>query len=339
MINFISSENKKAIVENARESLRYSVNRESLNISEKMKSIANSHQSIYTQIDHFYKNREKYSVLKSDTEYKKDQFGLYYQTKDTGGADAMSFLFTKLTQDEIVSYLNQTQWFDMHLKNAVNSSDAVVASWVIDSDAMIRYYPFIELHNYMSDLSNFFDWSFYYEADPKHNPQKKALWSSIYMDPAQNGWMTSYIAPVYDNNNTFRAVVGVDVPIKALAQEILPKNIPFDGEVFLTDDEGMIIAISDKLNLFFELVKLKRNENNELIVHEVLKPIEHNLLKHKNKNIAIGFKKYFQNNAKSGEFVFKDKKFLVENKNISGTNWKVFFLIDKDRLVENLSKT
>ncbi len=335
MINFISLENEKNLIKNARSSLKYSVNRESAIVTNKMKGMADSHAAVFTQMEHFYNHRDKYSILDPTITYRQDKFGLYYQTQNKGGADAISFVFTKLSEKEIVRYLNETQWFDIQLKAAVDANKAVVASWIIDSNAMIRYYPHIGLHNYMSDVSNFFDWTFYYEADSKHNPEKKALWSSIYLDPAKQGWMTSYIKPIYDNQNQFRGVVGIDVPIRKLADEVLSQYIPFGGEVFLADDKGMIIAITDKLNLFLDLVKLKKNEKNELVIHEILKPREHNLLTHQNKQISKQFEPYFKRGVSSGEFSYKGKNFLVENRDIKGINWKIFFLINKDTIMKD----
>jgi signal transduction histidine kinase/CheY-like chemotaxis protein/HPt (histidine-containing phosphotransfer) domain-containing protein len=339
MIFYVSDENKKNILKNSRDYLHYAVNRESDIIRNKMKSITDSHRNIFTQVQHFYNNEEKYTILNDKVSYGENKYGLYYQEKDIGGADTMSFKFTKLSKNEITSYLNKTQWFDISLKNAVQAHDAVVASWVIDSNAIIRYYPFIGLHKYLSDVSNFFDWSFYYEADLKHNPFKRPLWSSVYLDPAMNGWMTSYIAPIYNNKDEFKGVVGIDVPIKQLANEVLPKNIPFNGEVFLTDSKGMIFAISDKLNLFLDLVSLKKNDNNELVIHEVLQPKEHNLINHKNQEIAKQFEDYFKQGVQTGVFSFKDKNFLVENRQIQGTDWKVFFLIDEDIIIKDTLKT
>jgi serine phosphatase RsbU (regulator of sigma subunit) len=338
MTNYILEENEKTLLKNARISLEYAVNRESSIIETKMRSIADSHKSIYSQIDHFYKNRDKYTVLDDGAVYKRDDFGLYFQTEDRGGADAMSFLFTTLHKDEIFDYLDHTQWFDMHLKNAVDAHASVVASWIIDSEAMIRYYPFIELHQYLSDLSNFFEWSFYYEADIRHNPEKRPLWSSIYLDPAGNGWMTSYIAPIYDASDKFRGVVGVDVPIKELANEVIVKDVPFDGDIFLTDSKGMVIAISDQLNILFELVELKKNDKNELKVVEILKPIEHNLLKHQNSEISAQFAPFFKDGLHRGEISLKDRDFLVENRDILGTDWKVFFIFDKKIVIEDSLK-
>jgi len=147
MVNYISAENEKHIIKNARESLQYSVSRESAIIKNKMKSMADSHQALFSQREYFYSHRDKYQVIDPNVKYAKDKYGLFYQTKDRGGADAMSFLFSKLSQEEITSYLNETQWFDIALKNAQEAHEAVVASWIIDSDALIRYCPFIELHN------------------------------------------------------------------------------------------------------------------------------------------------------------------------------------------------
>ena len=339
MIHYVSSENQNNILKNSRDYLQYAVNRESDIIKNKMKSITDSHKNIFTQVDHFYNHRNKYTVLNNDIHYDENRYGLYYQREDIGGADTMSFKFTKLPRDEIVNYLNETQWFDISLKNAVEAHNAVVAAWVIDSDALIRYYPFIGLHQYLSDASNFFDWSFYYEADLKYNPSKKPLWSSVYLDPAMNGWMTSYIAPIYNAKDEFKGVVGLDVPIKQLADEVLPKNIPFNGEVFLTDDKGMVFAISDKLNLFLDLVQLKKNDKNELVIYEILQPKEHNLINHKNSDIAKQFEGYFKQGLQSGFFSYKDKNFLVENRQIEGTDWKIFFLIDEDVIIKDTLKT
>jgi len=338
VLDYISEANKESILKNARESLKYSIDRESNIITNKMKSIADSHKNIYTTVENFYKHSDRYTVLDNTVEYKRDKYGLYYQTKDRGGADALSLAFTTLSKDEIFNYLNATQWFDIPLKNAVEANDEVVASWVIDSHALIRYYPFVELHKYMSYFKNFLEWNFYYEADLQHNPDKKAFWCSIYLDPAGKSWMTSYVAPIYDDKDEFRGVVGVDVPIKKLAQNVLSKDIPFDGEIFLTDEKGMIIAITDKLNLFFDLVKLEDNSKHKLVFKEILQPVEHNLLKHKDKVVSSQFKEYFEKDIPSGEFHYKGKTFLVEDRNIPKTKWKIFFLIDKDKITQDSLK-
>lgn len=339
IFHYISAENEKNILNNSKESLYYAVDIESSAITKKMESIENAHNTIYTQFSHFYNHRDKYTILDEDTKYEKYKTGLIFQQKNGDTSIGWSFSFSKLHQEEIITYLRTTQWCDMSLKNAVKDNKEVVSSWVIDADGMSRYYPYIDIENFLADLPNPDNWNFYYEAKKEYNPEKKPLWSSIYLDPAGQGWMTSYIAPIYDKSDKFRGVVGLDVPIKELARNILPTNIPFNGEVFLTDNKGMLIAISDKLSVFLDLTELKNNEKGELLSSQILQPTEYNLLTHPNKSISSQFKEYFEKDIMEGEFIHKGKSFLVETKDIKGVPWKVFFLFDKSIIIKNSLKT
>lgn len=334
VLNYLIDMNRDNILKNANSYISYAIDREAETMKKRMKAIADSHKNIVTRVEHYYKNRDKYPVLNNSIEYKRNANGLYYQDKDIGGADSMSFLFTSLSKNEISKYLNETQWFDIPLQNAVEAHNEVVASWVIDKDAMIRYYPFIGLHNYFKEETNFFEFNFYYEVDPKHNPRREARWSSIYLDPAMQGWLTSYIAPIYDHRGEFHGVVGVDVPVKDLATEVLPEKIPSEGEVVITDKNGMIIAISDKMSLFLDLSKLKKNEKNELLVEDVFAPEDHSFLKHPNSEISKQFKDYFFDSKIKGEFTYKGKTYLVQQETIKETEWKLFFFIDRDEVMK-----
>ena len=339
MTGYIMKENKENILNNIHISLLYSVNRESKTISEKIKSIENSHNNIYKQVEHFYKHRDKYKAYDENTQYGKNKFGLLYQKKDGDSSVGWAFLFTKLMRPEILEYLKASQWLDIPLQNAVKDNTEVQSSWIVDADGICRFYPYIDVDVFPSDLDNLDGWNFYYEAQEKYNPTKKPLWSSIYFDPAGQGWTTSYIAPIYDEKSKFRAVVGLDIPIKKLTKNILPDNIPFDGEVFLTNNKGMVLGISDNLSQFFDLIQLKKNKKGELLPSEILKPIEHNLLNHPNETIALQFQNYFKNNVTEGEFVYKGKSFFVEAREIEGIQWKVFFLFDKSAILEDSLKT
>jgi len=336
---YVMQENRENILSSIQVSLLYSVNRESNTISGKIKSIENSHNNIYKQAEHFYKHRDKYKPYDKKTQYGKNKFGLLYQKRDGDSSVGWAFLFTKLKTQEILEYLKASQWLDIPLQNAVKDNLEVQSSWIVDNDGMCRFYPYIDVDVFPSDLDNLDGWNFYYEAQEKYNPTKKSLWSSIYFDPAGQGWTTSYIAPIYDNNNKFRAVVGLDIPIKKLTKNILPKKIPFDGEVFLTNNKGMILGISDNLSRFLDLMQLKKNKEGEMLPSEILKPIEHNLLNHPDKTVASQFQGYFKNNLKEGEFIYKGKSFFVEAREIQGIDWKVFFLFDKRVILEDSLKT
>jgi two-component system, NtrC family, sensor kinase len=61
---------------------------------------------------------------------------------------------------------------------------------------------------------------YFYIADPKNNPDRKAVWTGVYLDPSVKIWMVSAILPVYQGDR-FLGVVGHDLVLtEFLAQTI-----------------------------------------------------------------------------------------------------------------------
>lgn len=334
--SYVIDSNQKELRKNSIDYLEYAIDREAALIEVKMKNITDMHQNIFTMANLFYKNPEKFSILDPSLNYPQDKKGIYYQSKDIGGSDAIAFPFTTKNKEEITASLNKMQWFDLPLKTIVDSNKEVLASWVFDSDALIRYYPFINLHKFLTTEESLLDWNFYYEADLAHNPGKKALWSTIYYDAPGQSWMGSYIQPVYDQNNTMRAVVGVDVPIFPLVKKLLPQDLPFDAEVILTDKNGMVIAMSNEMERLFEFKEMqKTSKDKEGVVNKnILMTSEHNLLTSSNRKITEQFKKYFENKTESGKFVLKNIAYIVEAKSIKPIEWKIFFFVAEDTIIK-----
>ena len=130
---------------------------------------------------------------------------------------------------------------------AKNSKPDVVAAYINTDDPadMNRYYPFIEKpwETYPPDL-DMRNFSFYYLADEEHNPERRAVWTSIYPDPAGMGWMLSCIAPVYVAN-TLKGVVGLDVTVDTL-DRIVQWKLPWGASPLLISAAGTVLAATDK---------------------------------------------------------------------------------------------
>jgi hypothetical protein len=98
-------------------------------------------------------------------------------------------------------------------RNAVEATPYVVASYFNADEpaAMNRYYPFIgkPWEVYPKEVS-MREFNFYYLADAVHNPERKTVWTGVYLDPAGQGWMLSCISPVY-YGDTLKGVVGLDL--------------------------------------------------------------------------------------------------------------------------------
>lgn len=80
---------------------------------------------------------------------------------------------------------------------------------------------------------------FYYQAAPKHNPQKRQIISDLYFDSVGKGLMITISSPIYINS-VFRGVVSLDLDIELLRRLTSIENIP--GESILIDEYGKIVA-------------------------------------------------------------------------------------------------
>jgi PAS domain S-box-containing protein len=92
------------------------------------------------------------------------------------------------------------------------------------------------------DLTTF---EFYYLADAAHNPERQAVWTGVYWDPTGMGWMVSCVAPVYRGSDELVGVVGIDVTLERLTEEIRSLRIKQTGSAFLVSQSGQLIASSE----------------------------------------------------------------------------------------------
>jgi len=119
------------------------------------------------------------------------------------------------------------------LMKSIQHSDKLVAALYFNTwDSYNRIYPWFDTPaQYPHDMV-IPDYNFYYLADAKHNPERKVMWTEVYLDPAGLGWMMSAIAPVY-RGDFLEGVVGLDVTVGQLLGEIAELNVPWQGYAML----------------------------------------------------------------------------------------------------------
>jgi EAL domain-containing protein (putative c-di-GMP-specific phosphodiesterase class I) len=88
--------------------------------------------------------------------------------------------------------------------------------------------------------------SFYYNADPIHNPDKKVLFVPLYKESwaLQNGELGTYVKPIYLDNR-FIGVAGFTLNVKEIANVIYALDLPFKAQAMLMDKENTLIASSN----------------------------------------------------------------------------------------------
>ena len=126
---------------------------------------------------------------------------------------------------------------------ALKAQSPLVAQLYINThDSMCRIYPPIagDLLPPQMDITSY---NFYYEADAAHNPGREVVWTETYLDPAGAGWITSAIAPVYQGDR-LEAVVGADITVQHLIDEILDLEVPWGGHTLLVAADSTLLAAS-----------------------------------------------------------------------------------------------
>ena len=160
---------------------------------------------------------------------------------------------------------------DPTLRTIADTDPLVVQAYVNTFDSLNRIYPGFDVVAQYPPSMDISIYPFFYEADLVHNPGKGAVWTTAYVDPAGQGWMTSAISPVYVGDQ-LEAVAGVDVTVADLVGQILSVPSSFDAFSILVDASGVIIAMPPDGEALFGLNELTTVDYQRSIGEAIVKP-------------------------------------------------------------------
>lgn len=163
------------------------------------------------------------------------------------------------------------------LMEAITTASPLIAQTYVNThESYNRIYPGFDVVATYEPGMVIPDFNFYYEADAAHNPGRKAVWTDAYVDPAGGGWMVSSIAPVYQGDH-LEAVVGIDVTIKTIIDQILNLTLPWDGYALLVGRDGTILALPKRGEADFGLSELTDYTYADVIHGDTFKPADFNV--------------------------------------------------------------
>ncbi|NUT85202.1 PAS domain S-box protein [Pseudomonas corrugata] len=162
----------------------------------------------------------------------------------------------------------------------LKDGDPLIASIYFNSwDSYNRIYPwFNTLEQYPHDM-DITQYNFYYLADAKHNPDKKIVWTDVYLDPAGQGWMMSAIAPVY-SGDFLEGVAGVDVTVDGILKRIEQLKMPWNGYLMLLNSKLDVMAVPKAGQRDFSLRTAENQPDGEPVDRERLQSSDLNLTRH-----------------------------------------------------------
>jgi len=112
---------------------------------------------------------------------------------------------------------------DKSLASAMLTTPGAVAAWFMLDDAVIRYFPNVNLAERMAAR-----WEFDYRQDPcyllgtpRQNPSGATRWSDVYEDTVGQGLVVTVGTPFYTSDGLFQGVVGLDFSLDGVVREVL----------------------------------------------------------------------------------------------------------------------
>jgi len=205
--------------------------------------------------------------------YSKD--GAFYTTRDNGGA-AVFYSGVMPIGEKEREKAYRSAGLDQPYIGIKNAFPLIVQVYYNTFDSLNRIYPYFDVLSQYPSKMDIPSYNFYYEADLKHNPQRKAVWTDVYVDPAGQGWMTSCIAPVY-SADFLEGVVGLDITVNSIIRDVLNLEIPWNGYGLLVGRNGTVIALPKAGESDWGIHEFTKHEYSEAIQKDTFKPASFNL--------------------------------------------------------------
>lgn len=329
--HYINSDNMKYIQSQVNSELNISTSMESNIVRERVLS--------FVRLAEIYRN-ETERVLSEELDDKNtfdsnlviSESGVLYSKYDDGGAASY---YSSITKNKDLLKIAKLKKLDSLMKQ-LKQSDPFISSVYYNSwDSYNRIYPWFQTNKQYPPDMNIPEYNFYYLATEQYNPDRKVVWTDVYIDPAGHGWMTSVIAPVYVNGK-LEGVVGLDITVDTIVRNIQNLSIPWDGYAILVSETGNIMALPPQGELDLNIKELKQHDYEHAITEEVFKPQEFNLFKRQD---TSGLITDFDNSSEGlTKLVLNNKVKLVSWATIPETNWKILFVVDEQKMYQESIK-
>jgi PAS domain S-box-containing protein len=263
--------------------------------------------------------------------------GVYYTKEDSKSGGAAIFYSGNVpvgdAEQRKVGKVLTTQNL---MKDIIKSQPLAASIYLNTFDSLNIIYPYFDVITQYAPLTDIPTYNFYYEADMKHNPERKVKWTDAYLDPAGHGWMASAISPVY-NGDFLEGVVGIDVTVSTISKQILSMEIPWDGYSILLGKDGTILALPSKGEKDWGLTELTEHHYEEAILKDTFKPDAFNLYK---RETLVSFATQVTDKSTGfSTIMLNNNPQAVSWSTVSDTGWKLLVIAPEKNIYAKVNET
>ena len=268
----------------------------------------NSQDKVLSEVD-----RSKYKISVN---------GVFYKPLNDGNSAVFvsGHIPVDNTIKEVVFF---TEPLDRELKEIVSSYPEIVQAYYNDRFSYNRIFPYFDVLTQYEPKMNIPEFNFYYLADQKHNPEKKAVWvKEPYVDPAGRGWMVSAIAPVYVADK-LEGVSGLDVTISTITERYIKA---LNNQFIILDKNGVIVSINESLTGLLSLPRLEDHTYLETIKQDTYRTDNFNLLNSKSRSVREAVSAIYHEGKNEIVFI-KDKEHVtILSEKIPELDWYILLV-------------
>lgn len=237
---------------------------------------------------------------------------------------------------EINEQIRALSHIDPVLKTVKEGNPEVIACYAVAEPGIARYYPNIHGVEKLPPTTKFDirNANWYVIAKPENNPEKKTVWTNIYLDTVGQGLMTTASTPVYGKSGQYLGATGVDVTLDTIVNDILatiPSPHTMEGMFsFLTDQEGRIIAFPPEYLDMFEL-KIDRDKLKDASV--ILK---HTLQDSSNAEIRNMGQNIIDKRFQVSRFLLNERPYVISSHFIPSTGWRLGIVVPESVILASV---
>jgi GAF domain-containing protein/HAMP domain-containing protein len=152
----------------------------------------------------------------------------------------------KEVTEELVREVELSAYLDLVFPAILQKNTNIEAIYFATPNEVVRYYPNIELGTIIPPDFQVSGRDWYSGSLPQANPEKTSWWTTVYLDATGLGAVTTAASPVYIQSGELVGVVGLDVSLNELKNNIEGTRVLESGYTFLIDETGHAIALPDR---------------------------------------------------------------------------------------------
>ena len=168
--------------------------------------------------------------------------GYATQSSNANGAAAAFYASTTPLSAGQLEMVKRSSQLDPLMRSIKQTDPLIAKLYLTTRESYTRIFPYSESVQSFSANADLTKSPYYLAADAKRNPSHRAVWTAIHVDPVTERWMMSSVAPLY-RDNTLIGVVGIDIAVDALVQQVLDLHLPWNAYGVLLGRDGTVLAM------------------------------------------------------------------------------------------------